>query len=281
MRSGFRTTTRFLPAAFGPTYDLLSARGSLPVEIASSAGVVLDIAAVTESMTLLPFYRPFIPPSQSQSLCVSPAGAEMLARLPPGGKLSISTPRLRYCTVCCDSQHRWKGFMTWLRCHNLPGVQTCWAHGCRLWSLRTPTTATVLPPQRSVAPLPATHWEHWYSNVARNFLLAGGGDALTAHQRGQAWLTVVRERGGSLQTGLVQLAGKFLDIYPADFLVSLKIKPTVEALAPRIRGLTKGVRLENPVFAILLADVTYDRGMAGFLRAAAAFPLASADRRPS
>lgn len=278
MRSGFKTTPRFLLATFGPTYDLVSARSSIPVEIKSACGVSLDIAATTEDLTLVPFHRPFMSPSQLKCLYTRPAeDATRPVRAQQGGRFMISAPRLRYCAACCAKQHRVRGFVTWLRAHNLPGVGACWAHGWRLESQGTPPTATVLPPLKSSVLHRATAWEHWYSTVARDFLLFGG-DALTANQRALAWLDIVRARGATLRAGTLHIAREVLGTYPEDFLIGLGVTPTVEALAPRIRQLTVGQTMMSPVLAILLAHVTHEGGLAGFVRAAARLP--SAGPRP-
>ena len=274
-RSGFKTPTRFMVAAFGPTYDMGSARRSLPVEIKSACGVALDLGAATERLTLLPFYRPFMEPALVKLLCELPrSGASKPVRLPSVGKLSISSPALMYCAICCEEQFRTAGVVTWSRAHNLPGVSTCWAHGCRLGSVKVsaPILRFVLPPPNPTLLPRASRREHWYAMLARDHLLAGG-DALTAHQRAEAWGAVTRSRGESVRSGTFRVAEAFLKAYPVDFLSQIGIGPSVDAIAQRIRLLASGRLVASPVFALLLSQVTHDGGIAGFLRAAAKCPV--------
>lgn len=261
-------------AAFGPTYDMDSARRSLPLEIKSTCGVALDIGAASERLTLLPFYRPFIEPALVKLLCEPPPlGASRPVRLPSAGKLSISSPVLRYCAICCEEQFRTEGVVTWRRAHNLPGVSACWAHGCQLGSVTvtSPSLSFAFPPARPAVLPKASQREHWYAILARDHLLTGSG-VLTAHQRAEAWRAVIRSRGDSLWSGTFHAAEAFLKAYPADFLSRIGVGPSIDAVAQRIRLLARGHLAASPVFALLLSNVTHDGGIAGFLRAAAQCP---------
>lgn len=274
-RSGFKTPTRFMVAAFGPTYDMGSARRSLPCEVKSSCGVALDIGAATERLTLLPFYRPFMEPALVKVLCeLPPGGASKPVRLPSVGKLSISSPVLRYCAICCERQFRTEGVLSWSRSHNLPGVSACWAHGCRLGSVRVtaPILRFVFPPPSPTVMPNASQRELWFATLARDRLLIGG-DVLTAQQRAKAWGAVIRSRGESLRSGSFHAAEAFVKAYPADFLIQMGVGPSVDAVAQRIRLLASGRLTASPVFALLLSNVTHDEGIAGFMRAAAMFPI--------
>lgn len=279
-RSGFKTSTRFMVAAFGAAYDMESARRSLPVEIKSKCGVALDIGAATERLTLLPFYRPFMEPAHVKVLCeLPPSGTPKPVRLPPVGKLSISSPALRYCVICCEEQFRTEGVVTWRRAPNLPGVSACWAHGCRLGSVTasSPSWRFVFPPQSPTVPPKASQREQWYATLARDHLLVGG-DVLTAHQRAEAWRAVIGSKGDSVRSGTLRAAEAFRKAYPADFLAQIGIGPSVDAVAQRIRLLASGRLVASPVFALLLSNVTHGGGIAEFLRAATRCPIG--DPRP-
>lgn len=279
-RSGFKTSTRFMVAAFGAAYDMESARRSLPVEIKSKCGVALDIGAATERLTLLPFYRPFMNPADVKTLCeLPPSGTLKPVRLPLVGKLTISSQALRYCAICCEERFRTAGVVTWNRAPNLPGVSACWAHGCRLGSvpLNSPNLRFFFPPARPTVLPKASQREHWYAILARDHLLSGSR-ALTAHQRAEAWDVAIRSRGKSLRSGSFHAAEAFLKAYPADFLTQMGVGPSVDAVAQRIRLLASGRLAASPVFGLLLSNVTHDEGIAGFMRAAALFP--SGNHRP-
>ena len=103
---------------------------------------------------------------------------------------------------------------------------------------------------------------------------------LTAHQRAEAWGAVIRSRGDSVQSGCIHAAESFLKAYPADFLDQIGVRPSVGAVAQRIRQLASVRFAASPVFALLLASVTHDGGIAEFLRVATQCPTGRPKQDP-
>lgn len=130
---------RQVQALFGnkniiPSIDLPSALTSLQKRLGTNSPwrSVLDMINIA---TLYPYHRPFLTPSRDklvESILFDGGGKALKVLMGRVANGFGAADFLRYCTVCTGSDINTYGTPYWHRSHQLPGVTTCYLHGCEL-----------------------------------------------------------------------------------------------------------------------------------------------------
>jgi hypothetical protein len=266
-RSGLRDPEFFMRAAFGPTFDSGSLRGSLPAALASTCGVVCTHEQALEQHTLLPFYRPFMNASLFGQLSRADSTEDQApARARLRGQASITINELRYCPLCASSQVGDEGIATWLRSHNLPFVRACWLHGCALISTRLSTDKRPKLVPRTLAGVQSADVDDRTFAIDCRRLLMDSRELAGSAAIATAWRHYLSSRFG----GFSGAARALLETASGATLRKFQIAANETSVTYRMRNLADDrAAARNPVFALLLKCLLPEQDFSSILRGVA------------
>lgn len=227
--------------------------------------------------TLQPFMRHFVDSSKMQAL---QAGKTTRAVSP-----ARSLPReLKWCPKCAIDQRSRLGFAVWLRSHNLPGVEVCRRHCCRLQRVTWNRSALVLVPKEanSTDEESVDSKSMWYAKSAAKLLhqscpivpfsYVQSAFRSAVHRR---YRGVAAKVGASLAASLSELERDIACLLPARPNPAPSGRSIMGA-SVLLKELQRGSLAVNPVLAIYLAQVCAPDGVSSILKEAARLHAASA-----
>lgn len=156
---------------------------------------------------------------------------------------------LRDCPECTSEQVRTRGFATWRRSHNLPGVKACWRHAVRLRARFDPEKLPMPDHKPAHSTEPATKTELWFANASYEALHDCGGS--------RRYANVLR---GPMTSGLWAaplLARGIISSYPAAFLSSMDLTPF--SLTAGYGSIIRGQRSIGDTRLLILLSHCQDR----------------------
>lgn len=94
-------------------------------------GAELNVETILDYHTLLPYYRPFLPPERYLAIrhqMIAGSGHGLHLRTGISGSLVARPAYLRYCPLCLKEDKATLGDAYWHRLHQVPGVEMCLEH---------------------------------------------------------------------------------------------------------------------------------------------------------
>lgn len=274
IQSGFQSWRKFFIAAFGSQADFSSPKLIHCPELRSTIGVVASSSWVAENLTLIPFYRPLLGmTTYSTFMEASTPGTIKLMRSGQHKGRDPEYHRLAFCPFCAADQIDRNGFATWLRSHNLPGVDMCLKHRIRLHSIQIPPASSTFIPVPNTGPKPI---EREFSGKFlvyshRSLEVCNGNHAwIPRPKRNRIWKKALKERHGAKLEfhKVIESLERDLMTHPELFRRVRGSELGRSEVGPFLNLRSGNHSTQSMSVAIVLAEVVFEDGINGFLKAA-------------
>lgn len=275
IQSGFKSWRKFLIAAFGTRPTLSSREVIVSLALRSAHAEVASTSLAAEQLTVLPFHRPLMKRSTYATFRTA-ASLKSLAsvRVSPitSGATAAKDAYIQFCPFCASEQREKLGFATWLRSHNIPGVDMCLTHRSRLHNRTIPVQCA------SFFPVPTTGPKRYEYEFPDDDLLysrrafqvcTSNHEPIPIGVRHRVWRCAIQAKYGQrrLDKRHSQLLEEDLMKHPKLLQRIWRCTSDPSPIHRLVEAFTKGLdRTESMREAIVLAEVLFEDGVNGFLR---------------